>query len=888
MNRSTMFLFDVVVLAIIGAPLCFGQSQLVSDTFDTGPTSTYLGANWTGCGYDAGAYSRLMYENAQAGGSGFYGQDCALYIGYGAFPSDQYAVATLVTPNPSGIKQAAIQLRGNASPFTPESYIACGWNAQDFHADYHYRIWSLKPKDPGATSLYLSTVTPATNDVIWCQVLGSTVTMKVNGTTIATVNDTSGVTSGYPGLYYMDPNGGPPSATDIAFDNFVAGSGPALVSVDILPDSSTVFAGTFVQFTATALFADGSTATINNWLSSDNSIATVDGTGLAFAANAGTVTLTAASGSDSGVTTMIVQPGNGYSPLVSDSFSGNTGFYLGSNWTGCGYNGGAYSRLTYQNNQAGGSGYYSQDCALYTGFGTFPGDQYATAVMVAPAPTSRQASLQLRANAIPATAESYVACGWDAQDFPADYHYRIWSLRPYDLGPTNLYLSRQTPAKNDVIWCQVLGSTVTMQVNGKTIAVVTDTSGNTTGYTGMYYVDPNPDAPPITDVIFDNFVAGRIDHAVLASLSVTPSSASVFAGSSAQFTASGTYTDGSRGNAGTFVTWTSSNPAVATVSATGLASGVSPGTVTISAASGTNIGSATFTVRPIPPTITFKGAPYSASYNSTFTVTATTNAGVLPSISGTSGICSVGRVTGTAASAQAIVTMTSGTGTCTTAASWPAFGKYSSATATQRTAALKVSSSIAITSNSPNPSTLRQAVAVGSAASGTGAGPTGSVTVNASTGESCSATLSSNRTASCTISFSRAGTRTLTARYAGNSNFNSSSSSSVSQTVNAPTVTLNPTGVNFGYVARNTASIVAETITNIGTGALINLYWSISGANEFRVSSATCAATLNPGASCVLNLRFRPNSTGTRSGTLRLTDNAVNSPQTIALTGIGY
>lgn len=110
----------------------------------------------------------------------------------------------------------------------------------------------------------------------------------------------------------------------------------------------------------------------------------------------------------------------------------------------------------------------------------------------------------------------------------------------------------------------------------------------------------------------------------------------------------------------------------------------------------------------------------------------------------------------------------------------------------------------------------------------------------------------------------------------------------MSQTVNAPTVTLNPTGVNFGYVARNTASIVAETITNIGTGALINLYWSISGANEFRVSSATCAATLNPGASCVLNLRFRPNSTGTRSGTLRLTDNAVNSPQTIALTGIGY
>ena len=888
MNRWTTFSKIAVLLPIIAASFCFGQAQLVNDTFDAGPNSNYLGSNWTGCAYDGGAYSKLVYQNTQAGGAGYYSQDCALYTGYGAFPSDQYAAATLVAPNPSGIRQASIQLRGNATPSTPESYIACGWNAQDFPADYHYRIWSLKPKDPGATSLYLSTVTPATNDVLWCQVLGSTVTMKVNGTTIGTVNDTSGVNSGYPGLYYMDPNAGGPSPTDVIFDSFVAGSGPALVSVDITPSVPTVVAGSFVQFTATALFADGSTATINNWSSSDNSIATVDESGLAFAANAGAVTLTAASGTDSGTTTMIVQPGNGYTPLISDSFSGNTGFYLGPNWTGCAYDGGAYSKLAYQNNQAGGSGYYSQDCAVHTGFGAFPSDQYATAVMVAPAPsTSPQTSLQVRANATPASAESYVACGWDAQDFPADYHYRIWSLKPYDLGPTSLYLSRQMPAKNDVIWCQALGSTVTMQVNGKTLAVVTDTSGNTTGFTGMYYVDPNPDAPPPTDVIFDNFVGGRIDWAVPAAITLTPSSATVFAGSSTQFSATGTYTDGTTANVSSLVTWSSSNTAIATVDASGHAYGVSPGMATIMATSGANTGAASLTVKSIPPTVTFTGAPSSAAYNSTFTVTATTNAGVLPTIAGTANVCSPGPVSGSPANAQATVTMIRGTGTCTVTASWAAFGIYASASATQRTIAVKTSSSITITSNTPSPSTLRQMVTISFAVSGVAAGPTGSATANASTGENCSATLSSNHTGSCTITFSSTGGRMLSAHYAGDSNFNGSTSAGVWQIVNSPIVSLSPSTLNFGYVALNSTSTRAETITNTGNGALINLSWNIPG-NQFSISSTTCGRTLNPGASCILNIRFRPTATGTRSSTLTLTDNAANSPQTVALTGIGY
>jgi hypothetical protein len=200
-----------------------GYTQLVSDNFNraNGP----LGSNYTGCGYNGGNYSQLEVQNNEAGGSGYWSQDCSLYTGYGTFPNDQYATATIVG-TPSNSTESSLELRGTATPLSNEKYIACGWDAQDFSPDYHYRIWSLTPGAPAEVSLWLSTVTPATNDVIWCGVSGSSVTLKVNGTILQTVTDTSGVSSGYPGMYYIDPNGTGPGPSDVMFDDFAAGSIP--------------------------------------------------------------------------------------------------------------------------------------------------------------------------------------------------------------------------------------------------------------------------------------------------------------------------------------------------------------------------------------------------------------------------------------------------------------------------------------------------------------------------------------------------------------------------------------------------------------------------------------------------------------------------------------
>lgn len=74
----------------------------------------------------------------------------------------------------------------------------------------------------------------------------------------------------------------------------------------------------------------------------------------------------------------------------------------------------------------------------------------------------------------------------------------------------------------------------------------------------------------------------------LISIAVTPANASIAVGGTQQFTATGTYSDGSTQNVNATATWNSSTPTVATISSPGgLATAVSSGTTTIMATCGT-------------------------------------------------------------------------------------------------------------------------------------------------------------------------------------------------------------------------------------------------------------------------------------------------------------
>ena len=84
--------------------------------------------------------------------------------------------------------------------------------------------------------------------------------------------------------------------------------------------------------------------------------------------------------------------------------------------------------------------------------------------------------------------------------------------------------------------------------------------------------------------------------AAISSIQVTPPSMSVGSGATQQFKATAQMSDGSTKDVSSSVQWTSSDSAIASISANGLATGSGSGTVTITAISGTLKSTATLTV----------------------------------------------------------------------------------------------------------------------------------------------------------------------------------------------------------------------------------------------------------------------------------------------------
>jgi len=83
----------------------------------------------------------------------------------------------------------------------------------------------------------------------------------------------------------------------------------------------------------------------------------------------------------------------------------------------------------------------------------------------------------------------------------------------------------------------------------------------------------------------------------LTSLAVTPVNATLNIGLTQQFAATGTYSNGTSGDITSSAVWSSSDNSVATVNSAGLATGVTAGSVTISAASGDVSGQTTLMVQ---------------------------------------------------------------------------------------------------------------------------------------------------------------------------------------------------------------------------------------------------------------------------------------------------
>jgi hypothetical protein len=182
------------------------------------------------------------------------------------------------------------------------------------------------------------------------------------------------------------------------------------------------------------------------------------------------------------------------------------------------------------------------------------------------------------------------------------------------------------------------------------------------------------------------------------------------------------------------------------------------------------------TLTRIPPTVTFTGAPSNAVYLSTFNVATTQNSGIPPTIkSTTGGVCTV---------SGDIVTMTSGTGTCTIKAAWVENDYYLPTSLTQSTSATLLGTSTAITSTANlTPRNLLKVTVYFTVGNGTSTAVKGNVTVTASSGETCTGSVTAGK---CLLTFAAtdAGPQTLTAVYVGSNDNSTSTSASYALTVN--------------------------------------------------------------------------------------------------------
>jgi uncharacterized repeat protein (TIGR03803 family) len=104
----------------------------------------------------------------------------------------------------------------------------------------------------------------------------------------------------------------------------------------------------------------------------------------------------------------------------------------------------------------------------------------------------------------------------------------------------------------------------------------------------------------------------------------------------------------------------------------------------------------------------------------------------------------------------------------------------------------------------------------------------------------------------------------------------------------APVIKLSTTSLAFGNQALNeTSAARTVVVNNFGSATLTFKDFSTSG--NFAISANACLGAELPAwmKPCKISLTFTPTVLGKQTGTLILTDNSADSPQTIQLSGVG-
>ena len=105
-------------------------------------------------------------------------------------------------------------------------------------------------------------------------------------------------------------------------------------------------------------------------------------------------------------------------------------------------------------------------------------------------------------------------------------------------------------------------------------------------------------------------------------------------------------------------------------------------------------------------------------------------------------------------------------------------------------------------------------------------------------------------------------------------------------TPSAPGVTVSPSALTFPSQPVGTSSSPPSvTVNNTGKGVLTVSSVKLTGASASEFSQTNNCTSIQPGANCIIKVVFTPSAGGNAAASLAITDNAVGSPQAVALSG---
>ena len=352
----------------------------------------------------------------------------------------------------------------------------------------------------------------------------------------------------------------------------------ALISISIAPPTPNVAVGVSTQFSATGLYSDGSKKNISTqvtWASSTAPVASISASGLSKALSVGTSSISATVGAVFGRVTLTVSPAMLASvqvtPTAPSIAVGSTQQFSAA---------GIYTDGTTQDLTASAT-WTSTQTGVATISNTAGSNGLATPL--APGTTTITATFNGVTGSTDATITGAALVSIAVTPPTATLAKGVTQA----LVATGTYSDNTTQDLTAVAtWTSSDPTIVSVAANGTGelatavapgMATITATMGAITGTSSV-----------------------TVTAAALVSIGIAPPAPSIGVGANQQFTAMGTYTDGSTQSITALVTWASSNVAVATISNAanfdGLAHAVSVGNTMISATLGAVTASTTFTV----------------------------------------------------------------------------------------------------------------------------------------------------------------------------------------------------------------------------------------------------------------------------------------------------